>query len=99
LLGSHRLQASKPAVADVERLKSIVRDSGPLQVVFAGKAHPRDSSGKEAIKRIFAARKRLAQEIPIVSSKLRSRSPSWSPASTSGSTPPDPPLEASERAA
>ncbi len=52
--------------ADVERLKSIVRDNGPLQVVFAGKAHPRDSSGKEAIKRIFAARKRLAQEIPIV---------------------------------
>jgi starch phosphorylase len=52
--------------ADVERLKSIARDRGRLQVVFAGKAHPRDGSGKEAIKRIFAARQRLAREIPIV---------------------------------
>jgi glycogen phosphorylase len=51
---------------DAQRLKSIARDSGRLQVVFAGKAHPRDSSGKEAIKRIFAARQRLAREIPVI---------------------------------
>ena len=72
--------------ADVERLKAIARDSGRLQVVFAGKAHPRDWSGKEAIKRIFTARRRLAREIPIVYvENYDSRSPSaWSPASTSG---------------
>jgi starch phosphorylase len=52
--------------ADVERLKVIARDRGRLQVVFAGKAHPRDGSGKEAIKRIFAARQRLGREIPII---------------------------------
>ncbi len=52
--------------ADVERLEAIARDSGRLQVVFAGKAHPRDWSGKEAIKRIFAARRRLAREIPVI---------------------------------
>jgi starch phosphorylase len=50
---------------DIERLLSIARDRGRLQVVFGGKAHPRDWSGKEAIKRIFAARRRVAREIAV----------------------------------
>jgi len=38
---------------DVERLKRIVNDPArPVQVVFAGKAHPHDDAGKELIQRI-----------------------------------------------
>ena len=33
---------------DVERLREVARASGPLQFVFAGKAHPRDLDGKNA---------------------------------------------------
>jgi starch phosphorylase len=40
-------------LTDVERLKSIAASSGKIQVIFAGKAHPNDSGGKEAIQRIL----------------------------------------------
>ncbi len=39
--------------SDLERLRKIVKKSGPLQVVYAGKAHPRDESGKALIRSIF----------------------------------------------
>src|SRR5207245_5102151 len=34
---------------DLDRLKKIVREAGWIQIVFAGKAHPHDSDGKELI--------------------------------------------------
>lgn len=38
---------------DVERLKRILADAGrPVQVIYAGKAHPRDGAGKELIRQI-----------------------------------------------
>jgi glycogen phosphorylase len=37
---------------DVERLKQIATESGPLQLIFAGKAHPADAGGKALIKEI-----------------------------------------------
>jgi len=37
---------------DPERLTSIVDRAGPLQLVFAGKAHPHDQDGKEMIRRV-----------------------------------------------
>ncbi len=37
---------------DVDRLTRIARDVGPLQLVFAGKAHPADDAGKHIIQRI-----------------------------------------------
>lgn len=41
---------------DAARLKSIINASGrPVQVVFAGKAHPADRPGQELIRRIFEA--------------------------------------------
>lgn len=41
-------------LADVERLERMVGDSDrPIQIVFAGKAHPKDEPAKHAIKRIF----------------------------------------------
>jgi len=38
---------------DIERLKKILLDSKrPVQIIFAGKAHPRDTQGKEVMKAI-----------------------------------------------
>ena len=37
---------------DVERLKQIASESGSIQLVFAGKAHPADAQGKALIKEI-----------------------------------------------
>ncbi len=39
--------------ADLERLKQMSQSAGPLQVVYAGKAHPQDNEGKELIRRII----------------------------------------------
>jgi len=39
---------------DIERIKKILGDSEkPVQIVFSGKAHPKDHPGQELIKRIF----------------------------------------------
>ena len=45
---------------DIERLRQIGERAGPIQIVFAGKAHPRDQPGKELIQHIFQARQKLA---------------------------------------
>jgi starch phosphorylase len=50
---------------DLERLKGITEKIGPLQLVYAGKAHPRDAAGKEVIKRIFSAKESLRHKIKI----------------------------------
>lgn len=41
---------------DLERLKKMAGEWGPLQIVYAGKAHPRDSEGKELIRHILDLR-------------------------------------------
>lgn len=51
---------------DIERLKAISRDIGKIQLVFAGKAHPRDSNGKEIIKHIKSLAGQLSPDIKIV---------------------------------
>ena len=51
---------------DLERLRRIARDVGPLQVLYAGKAHPKDAGGKDLIKRIFAAAKELGDDVRVV---------------------------------
>jgi starch phosphorylase len=50
---------------DIARLRRIVSEVGPLQVVFAGKAHPQDQGGKEVIRRIFEGIEALRNEIKI----------------------------------
>ncbi len=52
--------------SDIARLKRITKDVGPLQVVCAGKAHPRDQGGKEIIKKIFQLKELLKKDIRIV---------------------------------
>jgi starch phosphorylase len=51
--------------ADPERLKGIAAKAGGLQVIYGGKAHPRDHGGKELIKRIFQAKDLLKRDVKI----------------------------------
>jgi len=51
---------------DVDRLKHIAHDVGPLQLIYAGKAHPRDEAGKAIIRRIFEAAAALANDVRVV---------------------------------
>jgi starch phosphorylase len=51
---------------DMERLQRIATQVGALQVIYAGKAHPRDQAGKEIIRRIYQARQTLHNEVKIV---------------------------------
>ncbi|NQV26443.1 MAG: alpha-glucan family phosphorylase, partial [Rhodopirellula sp.] len=51
---------------DVERLKRISRDVGRIQIVFAGKAHPRDEGGKQLIQRIIQTGRSLAPDLKVV---------------------------------
>ena len=50
---------------DIERLRSLASPATPLQLVFAGKAHPHDHSGKELIQRIYRAKDALKHDIRI----------------------------------
>jgi starch phosphorylase len=51
--------------ADLERLRRIAETAGPLQIIYAGKAHPQDESGKEVIRRIFSAAAALGERVPV----------------------------------
>ncbi|MBM4260740.1 MAG: alpha-glucan family phosphorylase [Deltaproteobacteria bacterium] len=51
---------------DLERLKGIARRAGGLQLIYAGKAHPRDDGGKAIIRRIFEAAAELANDVRVV---------------------------------
>ena len=51
---------------DIERLRAIAANSGPLQIVYGGKAHPRDEEGKAGIRRIFQAAKEVADFVKVV---------------------------------
>ncbi len=53
-------------LSDLDRLRKIAADVGPLQIVYAGKAHPRDGEGKATIKHIFEIAAALKDTIPIV---------------------------------
>jgi len=47
--------------SDPRRLRRIARRAGPLQVLFGGKAHPRDESGKALIRRVYQAAEALKE--------------------------------------
>lgn len=50
---------------DPGRLRRISIQRGPLQVIFAGKAHPKDEEGKVLIQKIFRCAKELAPEVKV----------------------------------
>jgi glycogen phosphorylase len=53
-------------LSNLDRLRQIAKRVGPFQIVYAGKAHPKDAGGKEIIKRIFKAKKALKKTVSIV---------------------------------
>jgi starch phosphorylase len=53
-------------LSDVPRLKHIAGPAGGLQIVYAGKAHPRDEEGKRLIQEIIQTREALLPKIRLV---------------------------------
>ncbi len=51
---------------DIQRLKSISQAAGPIQILYAGKAHPHDQGGKDLIRRVIQAAAGLSENIKIV---------------------------------
>jgi glycogen phosphorylase len=52
--------------SDRERLQKIAREAGPLQIVYAGKAHPRDEGGKALIRKVFEGAAAIADAVRTV---------------------------------
>jgi glycogen phosphorylase len=52
--------------SDLNRLHAIREKSGPFQMVFGGKAHPRDEGGKAVIRKVMEAAAALRESIPVV---------------------------------
>lgn len=53
-------------LTDPARLQGIAARGGRLQVIYAGKAHPRDEPGKQIIRQIVRAQDSLAPDVRIV---------------------------------
>ena len=51
---------------DLEQIKQIAQEVGPIQILYAGKAHPHDTQGKETIRQIFQVKNQLPPEIRVV---------------------------------
>jgi len=51
---------------DLERLRSMVQHGLRLQIIYSGKAHPRDEGGKVLIRKVFEAASVLENCIPVV---------------------------------
>lgn len=49
-----------------DRLFNIAREKGEIQLVFAGKAHPKDYSGKELIQNIISESNKTSKHIKII---------------------------------
>ncbi len=62
------VEYKRPAMIlhDIQRLKKIAEEKGDMQIIFAGKAHPKDSRGKELIKKIIDSKKETNDKIKIV---------------------------------
>ncbi|MCL6582877.1 MAG: alpha-glucan family phosphorylase [bacterium] len=52
--------------SNLDRLKTIAQQIGPLQIIYGGKAHPHDEGGKALIRRIFEAANALRGIVPVV---------------------------------
>ncbi|NND97825.1 MAG: alpha-glucan family phosphorylase [Pirellulaceae bacterium] len=53
-------------LSDLERLRRISARVGRLQIVFAGKAHPRDEAGKSLIREVVSLGGQLGKDVPVV---------------------------------
>jgi len=51
---------------DIERLKKIATEAGPIQIIYAGKAHPQDREAKAIITKIFQSQRVLKNHIKVI---------------------------------
>jgi glycogen phosphorylase len=51
---------------DIDRLRQIVANAGPLQAIYCGKAHPQDEGGKDIIRSVFKAAEELKDTLRVV---------------------------------
>ena len=51
--------------SDLDRLRIIAQRGGPFQIIYSGKAHPRDEGGKELIRRILQFKESFKNDIKI----------------------------------
>jgi starch phosphorylase len=52
-------------ISNPEKLKDIANKVGPIQIIYSGKAHPNDETGKKSIKKIFETMKTINNSIKI----------------------------------
>lgn len=52
--------------SNLDRLVNIAKNAGSIQIILAGKAHPKDTKGKELIRIIFKVIKRVREDIKIL---------------------------------
>jgi starch phosphorylase len=52
--------------SDLNRLRAIREKAGPFQIVFGGKAHPKDEAGKTIIRKVVEAAAALRDSSPVV---------------------------------
>jgi glycogen phosphorylase len=52
--------------SDPERLRVIVKNTGPLQIIYAGKAHPNNEAGKAMIRKIFEFAAQVQDDVQFV---------------------------------
>lgn len=53
-------------LSDPERLRAIAAAHGPLQILYAGKAHPRDEPGKQLIRNIVRTARQLKGDVRVL---------------------------------
>jgi starch phosphorylase len=51
---------------NLDNLRRMAHEAGPVQFIYAGKAHPHDEPAKDIIRRVYAARDALQGEIPVI---------------------------------
>ena len=52
-------------ISNPERLKQISQKFGPLQIIYSGKAHPNDGTGKASIRNIYSIMKSINDNVKI----------------------------------
>jgi glycogen phosphorylase len=53
-------------LSDIDRLIQIAENKGPIQIVYAGKAHPMDKAGKDLIQRTIEMSKKFEGKVKMV---------------------------------
>ena len=52
--------------SDLNRLRRIAHEAGPLQIIYAGKAHSKDEGGQNLIRGIFQAAEELKDDVRVM---------------------------------